>query len=425
MEVADLEALISQLWGLPPANGSVEAPDSLQIHPHLRRATQANAPQKRVVETYAIVPSRARASFLIPLDSRPVAAASLSHYNELRSGRVRLARKIISAAMSAGLGKLVFRDRLCIEVGREVSDDELDDLLLIRNIARALGYDRLSAGIGVRPPDPNRKPTLQLFEPDTGKPAGYAKVGWNIATRRLVDNEALALQRLEGTTHQQFSQPRLLAHFSWRDRSVAVTDPLPPGVQALPARLLPLMKPIPDIAGKISWEPLATSSYWARLTGLADEYSASEPVAGRGEILQRFLSLVGQQAAGLDLPYGSWHGDWVPWNIATDADRLWVWDWEHFAEDVPLGFDAIHWIFQVSLILHGERVSSCCRTALLQGVPVLAQLDIPEPAARVIAHLYLAEMFLRTFVLHRDGSGWNTALYPGLLDVMSDLCAGG
>ena len=47
------------------------------------------------------------------------------------------------------------------------------------------------------------------------------------------------------------------------------------------------------------------------------------------------------------LAFGAWHGDWTPWNMASTAGGLLVWDWERFATGVPVGFDALHYWLQI------------------------------------------------------------------------------
>ncbi len=37
------------------------------------------------------------------------------------------------------------------------------------------------------------------------------------------------------------------------------------------------------------------------------------------------------------------HGDFVPWNLATDGDVLYAWDWTRAMREAPWPFDAIHY----------------------------------------------------------------------------------
>ena len=53
---------------------------------------------------------------------------------------------------------------------------------LTHHLSIELGVSDLVGACGVRPPDPNNKPTLQLFD-SSGYAVGFAKVGWSDATR--------------------------------------------------------------------------------------------------------------------------------------------------------------------------------------------------------------------------------------------------
>ena len=54
-------------------------------------------------------------------------------------------------------------------------------------------------------------------------------------------------------------------------------------------------------------------------------------------------------------PFGSWHGDWMPWNLLRSGTDLWVWDWERSASGVPVGLDAAHFRFDIESKIRGRR----------------------------------------------------------------------
>ncbi|MBM0257380.1 hypothetical protein [Micromonospora sp. 4G55] len=148
-------------------------------------------PGHRVAARYAVVPSVARAKFLLPLASRRVGAASTLAYNALRPPRVRANRLVVGVLAGLGATGLARMPVLTVAVPDGVEETEL---LLAAHLGRLAGC-RLHAAIGIRPPDPHHKPTLQLFD-DRGAAHGYAKIGWNDATRAMVAAEAGALREL-------------------------------------------------------------------------------------------------------------------------------------------------------------------------------------------------------------------------------------
>jgi len=298
----------------------------------------------RPVERFAVVPDLRRARFLVPLRSRRAAWASTAHYNALRPVRVRLPRAVIGAGMRAGVAQRLLPDRLVVCVADDVDPTTLPRLLLGAHLRELLGGQEVAMGIGISDAAPNRKPTLQLFAPD-GRALGYAKLGWNELTRHLVRNEIRALRACADHPLRHVGVPRLLACSRWNGLELAVTAPLPTRVRRhRPPGRVPPLEVTREIAGihGVRTLPLLASSYWARICRLVAEARA----AGDDRLsaaLERYRALLERRCAATTLTFGSWHGDWVPWNLAWQGARLFVWDWEHSGEEAPLGFDLLHW----------------------------------------------------------------------------------
>ncbi|WP_283139105.1 hypothetical protein [Rhizohabitans arisaemae] len=369
------------------------------------RVTAGETPQGyRVAERYSIVPNAARARFLVPLATRAAAHASLSRYNGLRPGALGLARALLGAAFRVGLAPIALRDELTVCLAE---DADPADHLIVAHLGRVLGRPGLAAGIGVRPVDPNGKPTLQLFQPD-GTPAGYAKIGWNAATRRLVAMEAEALTAVRGVT-----APRLLYGGSRRDRQITVTEPLPPRIRA---HRNPDEPPGPDVLAAIAAgsgvreTELAASPYWQAVRREISEID-DEPRLRRA-LATLAVRLEGEYG-GTRLRFGRWHGDLVPWNLGRHDGTLHIWDWEHSATGVPIGFDLLHWHFQVALVLRRRPLAEA--VAAVHDTARTSRVDAPPG---LLAQAYLLEIFLRTHRLQRGGGGWNTDLYPAMFDVL-------
>jgi hypothetical protein len=384
------------------------------------------------VVAYAVVPSVERARFLIPLASRRVRAATLSAYNALRPPKVRAARAALSVLVRLGIADLVRFPVLRVMVAPGVDTGQV---ILSEYLSGKLGGGRLHAAIGVRPPDPNAKPTLQLFD-DLGRPRGYAKIGWNEATRGLVRAEAAALRDLSaaglGPGHPL--TPRLAsagdwggggggqggadwADADWASHAIAVIEPLPPRVRGLsadgPVRLADLLAVARRGGPASAPRPLGGAPYSIRLAHRAGEVPGEE-----GERIRSAVNALLVRHGGTGLEFGHWHGDWVPWNLGTDRGRLVAWDWEHSAPDVPVGFDLAHHAFQVALILQRRGTAAAVNAAADALARHASALGLSEQGRLAVADAYLIEMWLRTAKLASGGAGWNTALHPALLDAL-------
>jgi hypothetical protein len=89
-------------------------------------------------------------------------------------------------------------------------------------------------------------------------------------------------------------------------------------------------------------------------------------------VLPELAQAYGERFAGLDVPFGAWHGDFGAWNLAATTGPPLVWDWERYARDVPLGSDVVHYLAHPALRAVDDLAAA--RRALGAGCsPVLAQ----------------------------------------------------
>jgi hypothetical protein len=402
---SDLAWLTEQIWGRP-GGGRVHV------------ATDGVVPAGyRPVERFAVVPSLPKARFLIPLSSRRVASASLRAYSRLRPLRTRGVRVALGVGMQVGLAQRLLHDHLTVSVAEDVAVRDLPSILLTEHLRRLLGGQELAPAIGIGRPGPNRKPTLQLFALD-GRPLGFAKVGWNEVTRRLVANEARALAACGDRSFRLVAVPRLLFSGGWNGLQLSVVAPLPAEVRrhrrraAMPP--LAATQEIADVSGR-RWTTLGSSRYWRRLSGRLEDARAHD----LAPLLER-CRLALELQAGTVLPFGGWHGDWVPWNLAWRGRRLHVWDWEHSAEEAPVGFDVLHYHFHVPFTAERRGLAEALERCQRRGMPLLATLGLRPGTERLVLSLYLVEMLLRYHDGMRFGTGWNPRFYPEILRVLDD-----
>ncbi|WP_327026760.1 hypothetical protein [Micromonospora sp. NBC_01739] len=382
-------------------------------------AVDAPAPAGHtVVARYAVVPSVDRARFLLPLGSSRATAAALLAYNALRPAKVRAVRAALGMAARSGMLARAPFPVLTVAVPAALDPAEV---LLAERLAAELGGPRAYAACGVRPPDPNHKPTLQLFD-HAGTPRGYAKIGWNEATRALVTAEAAALREVAevaGVAGHP-GTPRLLAETNWAGQAVALVEPLPAGVRGMPVEAEPELAALLAVARRgrtpAPARPLAGSAFLARLTAQAQRAAEKDPATG-GRAVAAVADLA-RRHGEVAVEFGHWHGDWVPWNLGRHAGGLVAWDWEHSGPDVPVGFDLAHDAFQRSLVLRGEPAATAAEQVRRWLDRYGDRLGL-DPARRgLVADAYLVEMWLRTWRLADAGAGWNPALHPALLDVV-------
>ncbi len=328
-------------------------------------------------ESYLVLPRAADPRLVLPAGRVP-AAAAVRRYAASRSWRAAARSRLLGAALRAGAGPLLLRDRVVVtDPGGS----------LVAGLRRALGAD-LQVSFHLGPPRANRKPVLQLLTP-AGGPVGFAKVGATELTRRLVDAEAAALRALAGAALPTVEVPRVLHHEAYGDVAVLVQSALPvwEGARTVdPAVRTAAMREVAGHAG-VRTEAVGASEWGGELAARLDKVTD----APTRELLAATLAA----EAGRTLPLGAWHGDWTPWNMAVRAGRALVWDWERCATGVPVGFDPVHYALQEALWRRGADPRAATR-AVLAGLPAqLAPFGLDPADAAAVGRLYLVEIAAR------------------------------
>jgi hypothetical protein len=307
---------------------------------------------------FRLVPGPHRPRMLVPAGSRPAAADSVNRPSAHDSFRRSLQRRVLSTALGSPLGGALMPFGLHVGPGTGSISDYLEEAVNAPVV--------LSLMVGS--PRANRKPVLNVHTKD-GREIGFAKVGMNELTNRLVDHEYRALQTLATSESADFAVPKVIHHGRWRGNAVLLMTALRPvgkrvqhGVPLRAAAAIAATAPVEIRA--------VTDSAW--YTGLLRDVQVLQ---GTGEsVLPELLDAFGERFAGLELPFGAWHGDFGAWNLAPTEGPLLVWDWERYGQNVPLGIDVVHYLAHPSLRviddLGGARHSLDigCRPALAQVV---------------------------------------------------------
>lgn len=367
-------------------------------------------------ERFGVLPAGAGRSFLVSLASRRASSSALTSYNALRPARRRLARGLLGAGLRCGLAQPLIREKIDIGVAAGAAPQQLAEVLLSEHLRQFFGREiifALGGGSG-----PYRKPVLQVFGRD-GTPLGYVKVGWNDWTKDAVRREARALRSC-ADHRMRLRVPALLDHSAWRGLELLITAPLPPGV-----RRFPIGSGLPDVAllkeinqlAPVQVSELRTSPWWQELrtripTGMTDP-------AG-GATLARLADRIERSSGQLALAFGGWHGDLVPWNLARLGDRICAWDWESSAGNAPVGFDALHFHFQVAFVARRCPVDQAAVLAARKAGPALDALGIAPDSHRLVAALHLLELLVRHEQARASSGEADDRFYPAVTRVLDE-----
>jgi hypothetical protein len=338
------------------------------------------ATDSRQATEFVIVPSERRAAMLLPRRPWRVAASAFRNYKASATTWDR--RKLDMLALGARFGLTeVLPHRVRIERG--ATGDDLTGYL-----SAALDRD-IVVSLLIGPARANRKPILEALAPD-GAVIGFVKVGVDPLTCGLVRAEAAALAFLDGASLTKVAVPRLLWHGQWHDHEILVQQAFPRGQRARDlAELTGAMAELAGVRG-VTVMSATASPYWQnlqlRLHGLGQRDAAAA--------LLRALGRAEAEAGAAVLRFGSWHGDWAPWNMTISQGRPLVWDWERFETGVPVGYDAVHYALQQAV--RGGMAAEPATELILASAPdILAPLGLDPAAARLVALLYLIEIGTR------------------------------
>ncbi|RNL82837.1 phosphotransferase [Halostreptopolyspora alba] len=383
--------------GLPARGGDPTLPRD--------RTVPRDARRYRVRE-YLPVPSAHNPRVILPVANRYVATRGITAFSHRHTLRDRLRTTVLTAAFTSGLAPFLLRDRLHVGSGFTIE----------HALSSALDREVLVA-IHLGPPRASRKPVLLLLTP-AGRAVGYAKVGINDLTSRLVTAETRALRRLAHSRLQGITAPRLLHVGEWNGCPLLVQEALPVGHNTDRPNRRQLLRYVLRIAhlAPVSEHPLSRSPYLETLTSRIDALSARPEAPALRSALA--------QLPDVRVPFGAWHGDFTRWNIAATARRAFVWDWERLTFGVPVGFDALHY-----------ELNECVQAGVRPGVqqwldrgirllrdPLMANAGIPNSAVSTVMALYLID--LATRYLHdrqAEGGGRLPAVDDWLLPALNGL----
>jgi hypothetical protein len=259
---------------------------------------------------------------------------------------------------------------------------------------------RVSMYLG--PARANRKPVLQLLT-SSGETVGFAKVGVSPLTSRLVRSERDTLTRLSQVNFAEITIPQVLHYGVWHGLDIVVLSALPTWERRRPippARLATSMVELARVGG-LRRATLIGSGYLKRLQ---DDLAAADQGADRIALTEVLRSLAAR-ASGTILSFGSWHGDWAPWNMAHTGRGLMVWDWERFTSGVPEGFDALHYRLQTELKIRHRGPRQAAARIINDAPQLLSPFGIHGVAARLTAVLYLADLATRYLVDRQAEAG--------------------
>lgn len=362
-------------------------------------------------QSYLVLPGAADPRRLIPLESRRASAAAVLHgaRDEALGNRLRAAA--LAGALRCGLAQRLLRDRFTVRAAHPGEEQEDS----IREHLGAVFGEPVALSLRLGPPRANLKPVIEVLG-RRGHCLGYAKIGINELTSRLVQHEATVLAELAATHPLTTQVPEVLHVGEWRGLAVLVLSPLPLGAASRQPPASMVSRSMLEVAGSTgSASIVLRNSAFARRLAANAEAAAAEGWDHAAREVRRTL----EELAEHDLAFGRWHGDWHPGNMAAGSDgRLLLWDWERSSPDVPTGLDALHLQVQAG-VLARRPPSESVGALRTKATGLLAPFGVHEGQADDVVRLYLAEILLRYVHDRQWTMPWARALMDEMVGCLS------
>lgn len=356
-------------------------------------------------EAFLVLPSAGQPRLLVPLGDRHAAVSAIRTLAVRHSLGRRLGLRLLLESFRFGVAPRLMRQRLVLPSSERS---------LVEALSVALAT-RVRVALYIGPPRANRKPVLQVIG-DGGEVIAYAKVGTTPLAADLVRIEARTLGQLAGRRLESLVVPDLMAVIDYDGMPVVVQSPLPVRQQhARGNQIQTAMLEVSAMQGytRRSW---AESTYRSRLRAGVGTVSHDR----RGKVLAELLDVVDDTAGSLT--YGAWHGDWNSGNFGMAGGRVLVWDWERFADDVPVGFDALHKALQDDVTVHGRPLPAAASALCSGAADLLAPWQLTPEESRLTVVLYLIELGVRYLRDRQDEAGASIGrIEQWLIPVLTDL----
>lgn len=350
------------LDGSAPVEGVVaQARDALLEHLHMRYLKRRRFwfPRDKSGELScllgplgaAICPGRATHAFLwlpdsrgylLPIQSARAFRSGLDLY-PAQAAKARVGRDALRVLSFIGLkGPGLRRVRM--------EDHDSGDCVL-QTLREVFDRKDLLFAVSLGPPGPHRKPVLQVMTP-SGQVLGYAKVGWNEATRGLVQNEVRVLQMLQDED-LPFTVPRVLYSGDNGAHTLCVQGSPRGGRRPAPPELTTeYVEVLCALARKgFSRRLLNESRFWKCII---ERVQRVENAYWR-HALHRALEAIHEDWRDREVPFHFAHGDFAPWNALVVDGRLHLFDWEYAQEETPAGYDLFHFLVQTAWLVEGLK----------------------------------------------------------------------
>ena len=321
----------------------------------------------------------------------------LSLYN---SGgiKARLYKTLTQLAWNVGQGKLLISGKMLLQQK------------MFENVKQHYGIaaeEEISLFTGTR--GENRKIVMEIHQ--DSKTTHFIKIPLSDETQQLIKNELEMLNELNKYDFTTLSFPS----GSQTGKGYARLSNIKPAV-TIPAdritaihirtqaELYALSNEKKAIADSAAWKTITSNMESLKLDLLFANGLEQEEIR---HVLHLLRKLYNTLHAGESIPVSVSHGDFTPWNMYCDEQRLYVYDWELAKNGIPMFFDMFHFTFQTTVLRQHKDFSAIQKEIATWTKTPLVQQLVHKYKINLTLHLRLYLLFtvshyLRQYIAEKE-----------------------
>ncbi len=353
--------------------------------------------------------------WLIPADAS--AASFLALYNS-ESLKAWLYKKIVSVAYATGLKKFLMSGSFLVK-------PEL--VSAVKDTYGISDEDRFTIFTGTR--GENRKLIIEIN--NGNKTTHFIKICLSDIAQKNLQNEIIMLTTLNKYDFTSLSLPHVT---EGRVKGTARLSNVKPGIVIPATRITEIhIKALGElyathhekkiILETAAWQTIENNLQWM--------YSEQPLMNDMDEFkTRRIIHLLGKLSGSLpveaEVPVSVSHGDFTPWNMYMDSNRLYVYDWELAKNGIPMLFDLFHFVFQSQVLLHRknftdikENIKQVLQAPLTQSLS--HKYDIDTQLHYKLYLLFNISYYMRIYMNERELLTQSHWMIDAWLDALQDI----
>jgi len=313
-----------------------ELPDVLLCTPASKQTTTALSEQGYFhMRRYGILPSRESARWMLPLGNSRQAVSGLETFQP------RSVRNSVIKALAKAFVRMDWpgwsRNTMLL-ASKKIPDIDV----LTREVT---GVSGLAYNFCLGTPGSHTKLSVQITG-SRGEIFGYIKVPVTDKAIARVEHEARFLERLGKYARMRPHVPRVLHASKWKQSFLLFQTNVPGAIS--PGQFTRTHE---DFLAELGQIRSVRRSGQNLVQHVGDYFSTANFSTAMRELGREALREASLDLASEEIECGIIHGDFAPWNTRVCGGKLYIYDWEMAADDLPCVWDALHFLAQTDSLL--------------------------------------------------------------------------